>query len=168
MDNAKISLVFFAALTLLMVLAVSVYAQEYTFTSVADSFDDGFDPFSFGCSSINARGDIAFRAGRQAPDGFNTIPGIYRINADGTLTTIAENAKTFNFLGRNPSMNDLGQVSFAARLDGGKKEDTESILRGDGKKLITIASTADEFNFFGFDTSISNSGEVAFRAERDA
>jgi hypothetical protein len=156
-----------ASLILLIAFAITADAQEYTFTSVADSAEDGFNPFSFGCSSINAGGDIAFRAGRLAPDGFNTISGIYRINADGTLTTIAEDAKRFNFIGRNPSMNDLGQVSFAARIDGGKKEDTESILRGEGKKLTTIASTADEFNFFGFDTSISNSGEVAFRAELD-
>lgn len=89
------------------------------------------------------------------------------MNADGSLTTIAEDAKRFATLGFNPSMNDLGQVSFAARIDGGKKPDTESILRGSGKKLTTIASTADEFNFFGFDTSISNSGEVAFKAELD-
>jgi hypothetical protein len=142
-------------------------ASQYTFTKVADSVEDGFDPNSFGCAAINTRGDIAFRAGRLAPDGFNTIPGIYRANADGTLTTIAEDQKRFNFIGFNPSINDLGQVSFAARLDGGKKDDTEAILRGDGKKLTTIASTADEFNFFGFDTSINNSGEVAFTAELD-
>ena len=156
-----------AVLTLLMALATPAYAQVYTFTKVVDSVDDGFDPFSFGCSSINARGDIAFRAGRVAADGFNTIPGIYRVNPDGTLTTIAEDQKRFNFIGNNPSMNDRGEVSFAARLDGGKKPDTEAILRGSGKKLTTIASTANEFNFFGFDTSINNSGEVAFKAELD-
>ena len=142
-------------------------APHYTFTRVADSVEDGFDPNSFGCAAINTRGDIAFRAGRLAPDGFNTIPGIYRVNADGTLTTIAEDQKRFVFIGSNPSINDSGQVSFAARLDGGNKDDTEAILRGDGKKLTTIASTADEFAFFGFDTSINNSGEVAFAAELD-
>jgi hypothetical protein len=142
-------------------------APQYTFTKMADSAEDGFDPFSFGCSSINTRGDVAFRAGRVAPDGFNTVDGIYRANTDGSLTTIVEDEKRFNFIGRNPSMNDLGGVSFAARLDGGNKPDTESILRGSGKKLTTIASTADEFNFFGFDTSINNSGEIAFKAELD-
>jgi hypothetical protein len=141
--------------------------QQYTFTKVADSTEGGFDPFSFGCAAINTRGDIAFKAGRLASDGFNTIPGIYRANADGTLTTIAEDQKRFQFIGFNPSINDSGQVSFAARLDGGKKDDTEAILRGEGKKLTTIASTADEFAFFGFDTSINNSGEVAFAAELD-
>jgi hypothetical protein len=155
------------ALALVMALASPAQAQAYSFTRVADSTADDFEPFSFGCASINARGDIAFKAGRLAPDGFNTIPGIYRVNADGSLTTIAEDAKRFVTLGFNPSMNDLGQVSFAARIDGGKKPDTESILRSGGKKLTTIASTADEFNFFGFDTSISNSGEVAFKAELD-
>jgi hypothetical protein len=142
-------------------------APQYTFTKVADSTEDGFDPNNFGCAAINARGDIAFRAGRLAPDGFNTIPGIYRANADGTLTTIAEDQKRFVSIGFNPSINDSGQVSFAARLDGGKKSDTEAILRGDGRKLTTIATTADRFNFFGFDTSITNNGEVAFKAELD-
>ena len=142
-------------------------APQYTFTKVADSTEDGFDPNNFGCAAINARGDIAFRAGRLAPDGFNTIDGIYRANSDGTLTTIAEDQRRFVFIGVNPSINDSGQVSFAARLDGGKKPDTEAILRGDGRKLTTIATTADRFNFFGFDTSINNSGEVAFTAELD-
>jgi hypothetical protein len=140
---------------------------QYTFTKVADSVEDGFDLNNFGCAAINARGDIAFRAGRLTPDGFNTIPGIYRANADGTLTTIAEDQRRFNSIGFNPSINDSGQVSFAARLDGGKKPDPEAILRGDGRKLTTIATTADRFNFFGFDTSINNSGEVAFAAELD-
>src|SRR5215217_7029104 len=141
---------------------------RYTFTKVADSVEEGFDPNSFGCAAINTRGDIAFRAGRLAPEGFNTIPGIYRANADGTLTIIAEDQKRFVFIGSNPSINDSGQVSFAARLDGGNKDDTEAILRGEGKKLTTIASTADEFAFFGFrPPSINNDGEVAFHATLD-
>jgi hypothetical protein len=158
-----------APLALMLALAAPASAQTptYTFTKIADSVMDGFDPFSFGCATINAPGDVAFKAGRLAPDGFNTIPGIYRVSADGIFTTIAEDAKRFTTIGFNPSMNDSGQVSFAARVDGGKKPDTEEILRGGGKKLTTIASTADEFNFFGFDTSISNVGEVAFKAELD-
>ena len=68
-------------------------APQYSFTRVADSTADGFDPFSFGCAAINAPGDVAFKAGRLAPDGFNTIPGVYRANADGTLTTIAEDPR---------------------------------------------------------------------------
>ena len=154
------------ALTLALVtaLAAPAQAQAYTFDKVADSATDGFDPFSFGCASINAGGDIAFRAGRLAEDGFNTVDGIYRVNAaDGSITTIAEEGKRFAFLGNNPSMNDLGQVSFAARLTNGE----EAIVRGDGEKLTVIASTKKAFNFFGFDTSINNSGVVAFRAELD-
>ena len=137
---------------------------QYTFTKVADSAEDGF--VSFGCAAINSQGDIAFGAERPAPN-FNTDPGIYRVNAaNGALTTIAEDPKRFVTIGLNPSINDSGQVSFAAILDGGKKPDTEAILRGDGrKKLTTIASTADEFASFGFDTSVNNAGEVAFRAE---
>jgi hypothetical protein len=158
------------AVAVAVVIATTAWpasAQGYTFTKVADSSADGFDPSSFGCATINERGDIAFRAGRPAPDGFNTIPGIYRANADGTLTTIAEDARSLVTIGFNPSMNDVGQVSFAARVDRGKKPDVESVFRGSGAKLTTIATTTREFNFFGFDTSVSNAGEVAFRAELD-
>jgi hypothetical protein len=143
-------------------------APQYTFTKVADSARDGFEPFSFGCAAINTPGDVAFKAGRLAPDGFNTIPGVYRANADGTLTTVAEDPQRFVSIGFNPSINDSGQVSFAARVDGGNKPDTEAILLGSGgKKLTTIATTAGRFGFFGFDTSVNNLGEVAFRAELD-
>jgi len=156
-----------AAAVTLSTMTQTAAAQTYAFTKVADSGADGSDPSSFGCAAINARGDVAFRAGRVSPDGFNTTPGIYRANPDGTITTIAEDRKRFSFIGFNPSLNDLGQVSFAARIDGGRKPDTEAILRGDGKKLTTIASAADRFNFFGFDTSINDQGEVAFKAELD-
>jgi hypothetical protein len=160
---------FLLALVLLGAPASAV-AADYTFTKVADSVADGFDPFSFGTASINGPGDVAFRAGRVAPDGFNTVAGIYRANAGGGLTTIVEDAKRFGFLGRNPSMNDLGEVSFAARLnevDKATGDTIEAIVRGDGKHLTEIASTADQFNFFGFDTSVNNGGVVAFKAELD-
>lgn len=137
---------------------------DYTFTVVADSTEDGLDPFSFGCASINDPGDVAFRAGRLADDGFNTVDGIYRVDAGSdALTTIAEKQR-FDFLARNPSMNDRGQVSFAASFE----DDTEAILRGRGGPLTTIAQTrGPRFNFFGFDTSVNNAGRVAFRAELD-
>jgi hypothetical protein len=158
-------------LTLALVLSalvteVSLAAAKYTFTKVADSARDGFDPNAFACASINNRGDIAFRAGRTSADGLNSFDGIYRANADGTLTTMAEDPDRdqFGFLGRNPSMNDLGQVSFAANL---APDFEQAILRADGASLTTIATTTGQFRFFGFDTSVNNGGEVAFKAERD-
>ena len=145
--------------------ATPSWAQEYAFVKVADSASEGLDPFSFGCASVNTRSDVAFRAGRLAEDGFNVTDAIYRVNAsDGALVTIVEDERRFDFISRNPSMNDQGDVSFAANLDRG----TEAILRGNGRKLTTIASTAKEFNFFGFDTSVNNAGVVAFKAELDA
>jgi hypothetical protein len=158
-------LVLLAAVALSLLAATAAQAAAYTFTKIADSARDNFNPNSFTCSSINNRGDVAFRAGRTSADGLNSFDGIYRVNADGTLTTIAEdpNRRTFGFLGNFPSMNDLGDVSFAANL---APSFDEAILRGNGKKLTTIATTAKGlFNFFGFDTSVSNSGEVAFKGE---
>jgi hypothetical protein len=67
-------------------------------------------------------------------------------------------------------MNDLGEVSFAARLnevDKATGDTIEAIVRGDGRRLTEIASTAEQFNFFGFDASVNNSGVVAFKAELD-
>jgi hypothetical protein len=153
-------------LVLLIAFAGAAYAKQYNFTKVADSARDNFNPNSFTCASINNRGDIAFKAGRTSPDGLNSFDGIYRANANGTITTIAEDPdrSTFGFLGNNPSMNDLGDVSFAANL---AATDDEAILRGDGGSLTTIATTAGKFNFFGFDTSVNNGREVAFKAELD-
>jgi hypothetical protein len=155
------------SLALLIALAAPAYAKQYSFTKAADSTRDNFNPNSFTCASINNRGDIAFKAGRTSPDGLNSFDGIYRANANGTLSTIAEDParRRFGFLGNNPSMNDLGDVSFAANL---ARTDEEAILRGNGRRLTTIATTADKFNFFGFDTSVNNSREVAFKAELDA
>jgi hypothetical protein len=122
------------AFAVVLVLTVPAYVQGYSFTKLADSADDGLDPTSLGCASINDRGDVAFRAGRVASDGFNTIPGIYRVNAaDGSLTTIVEDAKRFVTIGFNPSMNDLGQVSFAARVDGRSNQTRNPSCREAGR-----------------------------------
>jgi hypothetical protein len=157
-----------AALVALSAIALAspAFAQTYTFIKVADSARDDFNPNSFTCASINDRSDVAFRAGRTSADGLNSFDGIYRANADGTITTIVEDPerKRLGFVGNFLSINDLGQVSFAANLTPGSDQ---AILRGDGRKLITIANTSKEFNFFGFDTSVNDSGEVAFKAELD-
>ncbi len=145
--------------------AAPAAAPAYDFEIVADSVEDGFDPFNTGCAPINTAGDIALRAGRVAPDGFNTVDGIYRADAgsDG-LVTIAENENRFQFIGNNPSMNDAGEVSFAASLE----RDGEAIFRGAGGPLTVIARTEPgRFNFFGFDTSVNDEGRVAFKAELD-
>lgn len=139
-------------------------AQTWDFVKLADSQEEGFDPFGFGCASINAPGDIAFRAERFEPDGSNTTPGIYRANAsDASLTTIVENRRRFRSISANPSMNDRGVVSFAATHDDG----SEAIMRGRGGRLAVLASTRAQFLFFGFDTSVNDAGRVAFKAELD-
>jgi hypothetical protein len=146
-------------------------APQYTFTKVADSAQDGFDPFSFECSAINNRGDIAFRTARASRRGTQLIQGIYRANADGMkLTTITEVGDGFDFLGQIPSINDEGQVSFALRdftQRGPNFLETQSVMRGSGMKPTTIATTADDFNRFGFEPTVNNEGVVAFKADLD-
>jgi hypothetical protein len=147
-------------------------APQYTFTRVADSAADGFDPFSFECSAINNQGDIAFRTARPARGGGPVIQGIYRANANGKkLTTIAEfggPGAGFDFLGQIPSINDQGEVSFAvSQVSERDFVETQSVMRGSGKKPTTIATTADEFNRFGFEPTLNNSGVVSFKAQLD-
>ncbi len=125
-----------------LVAAAPAHAATYSFVNVADSAELNMDPFAFGCATINNSGQVAFRAGRFAPDGFNTIPGIYRANANGTVGIIAENGRRFATIGFNPSMNDRGVVSFAARIDGGSADDFEAILVGaGGNRVGTVADT---------------------------
>jgi hypothetical protein len=148
-------------------------APQYTFTKVADSAEDGFDPFSFECSAINNPGDIAFRTARPARGGGPVIQGIYRANANGKkLTTIAEfggEGAGLDFLGQIPSINDEGQVSFAVRQVSERDfVETQSIMLGSGMRPTTIASTADEFQRFGFEPTVNNDGVVAFKAQLDS
>jgi hypothetical protein len=160
------------ALGAMLSAAQAQAAPQYTFTRVADSAGDGFVPFSFECSAINNRGDIAFRTARAPRRGSQLIQGIYRANADGSrLTTITEVGDGFDFLGQIPSINDLGEVSFAVRdftRRGPNFLETQSIMRGDGRKPpVTIATTEEQFNQFGFEPTVNNNGVVAFRAQLD-
>lgn len=130
-------------------------ARGYRFTEIAHS-RRGFD--SFDCPAINDLGHVAFRA--VTDEG---VQGIFRVMRR-TLTTIVVDTGEFSFLGRNPSINDQGQVSFAATLS----DFSEAIFVGDGGPLTTIARTdPGDFNFFGFDTSLNRTGHVAFKAELD-
>jgi hypothetical protein len=158
-----------AALALLATFAEPASAApKFGFTKVADSVEDGFDPFSFECAAINNRGDIAFRAARGRRNETQLVQGIYRANADGRRrTTIAEFGDGFDFLGQFPSINDLGDVAFAARdFSPDDFSETQNVMLGDGGRPMTIATTAaGEFHQFGFEPTVNNSGVVAFKAQ---
>lgn len=145
-------------------------APKYTFTKVADSVENGLNPFSFECSSINNRGDVAFRAARVPKRGSQLVQGIYRADGGTKLTTIAELDDGFDFLGQFPSINDRGEVAFAA--SDFTQQNTEfveikSVMRGSGGKPTTIATGPDGITQFGFEPTVNNSGTVAFKAQLD-
>jgi hypothetical protein len=146
---------------LLLLLAMAAPAARaggaYTFTKVFDSAQ-GFDPFDFGCAALNGSGDVAVRATTTGG-----VTGIFLVT-DVATRRIVDDRGPLGFIGRNPSLNEFRQVSFAANLDSGE----EAILRGGPGGLVTIASTAGPFNFFGFDTSMNDDGRVAFKAELDS
>jgi hypothetical protein len=146
-------------ITLVVSLAIAApAAAQPEFTVVVDSAN-GFDPFGFGCPAVNDTGTVVFQ-------GF-TANGVQVIMTwtNGRLARVATNRRDFDFLGRNPSINDDRLVSFAATLS----EGGEAILRARGNRLTTIAETeTGPFNFFSFDTSIAGRGRVAFKAELDS
>ena len=154
---ARVLRLFLIAAFALAVAAPPAHAGGYTFTRLVDSAA-GFDPFEFGCPAINDQGAVAIRATRTNGVTFIVV-------ATGTsVRRIADNGGGLGFIGRNPSLNDVGQVSFAANLDSGG----EAILRGGVGGLVLIAQTpTGPFNFFGFDTSVNDTGRVAFKAELD-
>lgn len=144
--------------------------EKYRFTKVADSFEDGFDPFSFECLSMNNRGDIAFRTARVPEGGDSLIQGIYRSDRDDDgrnrrrLTTIAEFGGGFDFLGRIPSINDDGEVAFAvSQFSFETGVEGKSIMRGDGRRLRIVARAGDDFS--NFEPTINDADVVAFKAE---
>ena len=149
---------------LLIAFSLPAQAQDYVFTRMADSVENRFSPFGFGCSSINNRGAVGFKADRVRAG--TLVPGIYRVNPGGHLTTIAQDRGRFDFIESNPSMNDGGEVSFLARLGAAGNFELE-VLRGNGRRLKTIASTADRFSQFGSYNSVNNDGVVAFKAQLD-
>lgn len=145
----------------LLLLAMAAPAAQaggaYTFTKVFDSAQ-GFDPFDFGCAALNQRGDVVVRATTTGG-----VTGIFLVT-DVATRRIVDDRGPLGFIGRNPSLNEFRQVSFAANLDSGE----EAIFRGGPGGLVTIASTAGPFNFFGFDTTLNDDGRVAFKAELDS
>lgn len=123
--RSRVALVILLALLLVSSFVTTASARVYRFTTVADSAD-GFDPFEFGCPATNNLGQVAFRAVTDSG-----VQAIYRVGLFST-TTIVEETSGFDFIGRNPSINDLGAVSFAAT----SADDGEGIFRGRGVHLL--------------------------------
>ena len=142
----------------IMLPAGAAGAQTYTFTRIVDSENTPFDPFEFGAPAINDSAQVAFKA----VDEKTFVSGIFR-GSGGPLTTIADSAGPLNFIGRLPSINNAGDVAFAATVSGGNEE----VYRGSGGPLAVIATTTGSPKFFAFNTSLNNVGSVAFQAELD-
>jgi hypothetical protein len=154
------------ALLAVISLATAAHAGDgFNFTRLVDHADDDFGPRTITCASINASGDVAFKATRSSSDGLNSWDVIARVNRAGVITIIAEDPDhtQFQFFGNFVSINDSGQVAFGAF----RSDDEIAILRANGTSFTTIASTAGAFSSFGFDVSMNNAGEVAFTAGLD-
>jgi hypothetical protein len=93
---------------------------------------------------------------------FNTSSGVFT-GSGGSLIPIvtADPASPFNAFS-NPSINDVGTVAFAARLD----DSGARIMTGGGGPLTTIADTHDGlFEDFGAFPAINNRGMVIFQGD---
>src|SRR5262249_15103399 len=67
-----------AALAAVVSVATPALAGDYRFVVVADHERDGFNAGSFAGASINQHGEVAFKAARTVPGGFDFFDGTYR------------------------------------------------------------------------------------------
>src|SRR4029079_12773344 len=105
---------------------------SYTFTPIADTSPGSpYSGLEVG-QAVNDLGQVAFvavlKAGGQA---------IYRTEADGRLTTIAQTDSLIHDFYLSPYINDSGTVSFGADLTDGR----QALFTGSGGDLTRIADT---------------------------
>ena len=131
---------------------------SYTFTPIADTSPDS--PYSglVVGQAINDLGQVAFvavlKSGGQA---------IYRTEADGRLTTIAQTDGLIRDFYLSPYMNDSGTVSFGANLTDGR----QAVFTGSGEALTRIADTEPASPFSSIPNPaqrMDEDGVVYFRA----
>lgn len=154
-----------ASLAAALCAARHAIAQPYTFTTVADSTADKFDPFSLGTPSISDLGHVAF-SGQTADFSLSFVLRTGPALA-GPFTTIVDDAiePDLGAFFRNVSVNNLGQVAVWTPDDA--DDSFERIIRGDGGPITTIAraTEAGPFNFMSVVVSLNDSGTVAWQGE---
>ena len=117
----------------------SAPAQAYTFTKIVDTASTEFDPFGFGAPAINDAGQVAFKA----TDINTNVQSIQR-GSGGTLTPIADNSGSLNFLGRLPSINNAGDVAFAITTSGNSPNVVRGLEAARERGLRTVALTGKD------------------------
>ena len=127
-------------------------APSYTFTKIAET---GEQFGSFSSPTINAKGQVAFAAGKIGGGG-----GIY-VGDGGALTTIAETGERFKSLPLPPPVNGSGRVAFYGELQSG----ATGIFAGNGGPVATIAETGGTYERVAGTVAIDDSGRVLFRAD---
>src|SRR5215218_9042975 len=131
---------------------------SYTFTPIADTSPDSpYGALVVG-QAVNDLGQVAFVAvlnsGGQA---------IYRTEADGRLTTIAQSDGLIRDFYLSPYMNTSGTVSFGANLTDGR----QAVFTGSGGTLTRIADTEPDSPFSSIPNPaqrMDENGVVYFRA----
>lgn len=115
----------------------SLAAESQTTWDYVAIADSSAELASFSVPATNLAGQVAFVA---TFDDVAEGQALYRAEASGVLTPIADTSGTIrNFLG-NPAINDAGVVTVVATLD----DDSVSVLAGSGGALATIANTAED------------------------
>lgn len=99
-------------------------ADEAIFTGSGGSLDKAIDSsgdFAFvGYPAINNNGSLAFLGTLEAENIEDRSIGIFRLDSQGNITTIADDSSSFSFDSSDlfPALNDDGTVVFTAELEG--------------------------------------------------
>lgn len=148
------------AVSLLLARTGSAQVTVWEYAALADSAGE-FDDFSV--PAINDGGQVAFVA---TPDNPAEAQVLYRAEANGNLTVIADTSGPVQEFFGAPSINASGLVAVTAGMDDG----SVSVLAGDGGALVTVANTVTDAltNLSGSPFVGDTGGEVVVWAVRAA
>ena len=143
-----------AVVSLLIAWPLHVRAASYTFTKIADT-SGPFSQFDFpGAPSINARGVVAFHAGKAGIPGMGD--GIFT-STGGSIATIVDTSGPFTGFNDRLSINDAGTIAFLASV----KVGSPGIFTSHAGSITTIVDTSGPLTAVGI-PAINNAGTVAF------
>jgi hypothetical protein len=134
-----------------------IYSASADTGEITKRLDTGTGPFQLagGTLSINDLGSVAFTGNTDSGP-----TGVYRSDADGQITTIADSSGPFmQFLNYRLFVNNSGTVAFAAIRD----DQQSGVFTGNGGAAVASLLGGSTFDIAG----LSNSGSISFRERRN-
>jgi hypothetical protein len=124
---------------------------------------------------VNARGDVLFQAGVNAPDG-SLIAGLF-LSRHGEIRTVLDSTGAFGDFGGAPGLNARSQIAFQGTANPNPNVPDATRLTGIftggdpvADRVLAVGdaidgSTVSSFDRLSFASSLNNGGQIAFKSE---